>query len=185
LKVRKIDRMKELDLMLNLTANVPDVLTQALVIPPPVAVVEGSAAPMHGVPMSRDDEVEAIAMAIADRYERSRGWQPFDVSKDGEHYDIRSESPTGDKRFIEVKGRAQSGGIVLTLPELDKLRQLGSRAWLYVATFCKNERPRLRTIEDPISKLHPEMLYRNVQFFVEESDWSKHGTEIGTAIGEE
>ena len=137
-----------------------------------------------GLPMSRDDEVEAIAMAVADRYERSRGWQPFDVSKDGEHYDIRSESPTGEKRFIEVKGRAQSGGIVLTLPELDKLRQLGSRAWLYVATFCKDERPRLRIIQDPVSKLHPEMLYRNVQFFVEESDWSNQGADVGLAIGE-
>jgi hypothetical protein len=140
-------------------------------------VVEGGAAPMHGVPMSRDEEVEAIAMAIADRYERSRGWQPFDVSTEGEHYDIRSESPTGEKRFIEVKGRAQSGGIVLTLPELDKLRQLNSRAWLYVVTFCKDERPHLRIIQDPVSKLHPEMLYRNVQFFVQESDWTVHGSD--------
>jgi len=184
LKARKIDRMKELDLMLNLTANVPDVLTQAIVIPPPVAVVAGGAAPMRGVPMSRDEEVEAIAMAVADRYERSRGWQPFDVSQDGEHYDIRSESPTGEKRFIEVKGRAQSGGIVLTLPELDKLRQLGSRAWLYIATFCKGDRPRLRIIQDPLSRLHPEMLYRNVQFFVEESDWSEQGTEAQVAKAE-
>ena len=70
------------------------------------------------------------------------------------------------------------------LPGSHKLKQLGSRAWLYIATFCKNERPRLRTIEDPISKLHPEMLYRNVQFFVDEADWSKHGTDIETAIGE-
>jgi Domain of unknown function (DUF3883) len=178
LRTRKVDRMRELDLMLNLTANLPDVLTQALIIPPPVAVVEGGPGPMEGVPVSRDDEVEAIAMAVAERYERSRGWQPFDVSKDGEHYDIRSESSTGEKRFIEVKGRTQSGGIVLTLPELDKLRQLSSRAWLYIATFCRDERPRLRIIQDPVLKLHPEMLYRNVQFFVEESDWSEQGADV-------
>ena len=97
-------------------------------------------------------------MDMAMRYERSRGWLPTDVSRDGEHYDIRSEGQDGEKRFIEVKGRAQSGIIVLTGPELDKLHQLGKRAWLYVVTHCKGERPRLRTIQDPIPKLTPEML---------------------------
>jgi hypothetical protein len=126
----------------------------------------------------RDDEVEAIAMDVAMRYERSRGWTPVDVSAEGEHYDIRSESPTGEKRFIEVKGRAQSGAIVLTGPEVDKLRQLGERAWLYVVTFCKGDRPRLRTIQDPISRLSPEMLYRQVQYLVEEGDWAQHGEEV-------
>jgi hypothetical protein len=111
---------------------------------------------------------------------------PVDVSKEGEHYDIRSESPAGEMRFIEVKGRAQSGAIVLTGPEMDKLRQLGDRAWLYVVTFCKpglnkteeKELPKLRLIQNPISKLNPEMLYRQVQFIVEESDWIKQGEEV-------
>ncbi len=86
LKARKIERMKELDLMLNLTANLPEILTQAIVIPVPIATVE---------------------------------WDPS-----------------------EAKGRAQSGAIILTGPELDKLRQLGDRAWLYIVTFCKSEKPR-------------------------------------------
>jgi Protein NO VEIN, C-terminal len=172
--------MKELDLMLNLTANLPDILTEAIVIPAPAAVVESTTTkPPRGFPMQRDAEVEAIAMDLAMRYERSRGWTPFDVHADGEHYDVRSESPNGEKRFIEVKGRAQSGAIVLTGPELDKLRQLSSRAWLYIATFCKGEKPRLRIIQDPIPKLNPEMLYRQVQFMVEESDWAGKGEEVG------
>jgi len=100
------------------------------------------------------------------------------VSSDGEHYDIRSESATGEKRFIEVKGRVRSGAIVLTGPELDKLRQLGERAWLYIVIFCKSERPRLRIIQDPFSKLNPEMLYRQVQFMVEEEQWAGQGEEI-------
>lgn len=195
LRARKADRLKELDLMMNLTANLPDVLTQAIVVPAPVATVEIEAPTLpKGVPMRRDDEVEAIAMDVVMRYERSRGWTPVDVSQDGEHYDIRSESPTGDKRFIEVKGRAQSGAIILTGPELDKLSQLGDRAWLYVVTFCKpvlstvegpvlskvegGEQPRLRLIQDPIPKLNPEMLYRQVQFLVEERDWMDQGHEV-------
>lgn len=185
LKVRKADRLKELELMMNLTANLPDILTQAIVVPAPVAMVEAEEEPRpsQGVPMRRDDEVEAIAMDVVMRYERSRGWTPTDVSRDGEHYDIRSESPAGDKRFIEVKGRAQSGAIILTGPELDKLRQLEDRAWLYIVTFCKGTQPQLRIIQDPIPKLNPEMLYRQVQFLVEEADWAGQGEEVTPGEG--
>jgi superfamily II DNA or RNA helicase len=179
LKTRKAERLKELELMMNLSANLPDILTEAVIAPLPVATMEdGEGAPSKGVPMRRDDEVEAIAMDIAMRYECSRGWTPTDVSLEGEHYDIRSEGVDGQKRFIEVKGRAQSGAIVLTSPEVDKLRQLGERAWLYVITFCKGERPRLRIIQDPLSRLNPELLYRQIQFFIKENDWTRQGDEI-------
>lgn len=178
LKLRKVERMKELDLMLNLTANLPDVLTQAIIVPAPVAVLEEETTePSRGFPMRRDDEVEAIAMDVTMRYERSRGWTPHDVHNDGEHYDIRSEAPSGEKRFIEVKGRSQTGAIVLTGPELDKLKQLGDRAWLYIVTFCKGETPRLRIIQDPVPQLHPEMLYRQVQYMVHEEDWKGAGVD--------
>lgn len=179
LRVRKAERLRELDLMMKLTANLPEVLTEAVVVPAPVATVEEDAKPLSsGVPMQRDDEVEAIAMNVAVRYERSRGWTPFDVSKDGEHYDLRSEGPGGEKRFIEVKGRARTGAIVLTGPELDKLRQLGDRAWLYIVTFCRGQRPRLRIIQDPMSKLNAELLYRHVQYVVQEADWTSQGEAI-------
>src|SRR5690606_19993805 len=89
-----------------------------------------------------------------------------------------SEGPNGEKRFIEVKGRAESGAIVLTGPEVDKLRQLGERAWLYVVTFCKGERPRLRIIQDPISRLTPVVLYRQIQYLVEAGDWTQQGEEV-------
>lgn len=62
---------------------------------------------------------------------------------------------------------------------MDKLRQLGERAWLYIVTFCKEERPRLRIIQDPISRLNPEMLYRQIQYLVEEGDWRQQGNFIG------
>jgi hypothetical protein len=183
LKARKAGRLKELELMMKLTANLPDLLTEAVIAPVPVATVESDEeAPSKGVPMRRDDEVEAIAMEVAMRYEHSRGWTPVDVSRDGEHYDIRSEGPNGEKRFIEVKGRAQTGAIVLTGPEVDKLRQLGERAWLYIVTFCKGERPRLRIIQDPISRLNPEMLYRQIQYLVEEGDWAAQGEEVTAGL---
>ena len=178
---RKKERLNELELMQNLSANLPDLLTEALIAPVPVAMVEeGDDSSSRGFPMHRDDEVEAIAMDVAMRYERSRGWTPTDVSDNGEHYDVRSEGPSGEKRFIEVKGRAQSGCIIVTGPERDKLQQLGERAWLYVVTYCKGEQSRLRIIQDPFSKLTPEMLYRQVQYLVEEDDWARQGREVET-----
>ena len=102
------------------------------------------------------------------------------MSDDGEHYDVRSEGPSGEKRFIEVEGRAQSGGIVVNGPERDKLKQIGERAWLYIVTYCKGERSRLRIIQDPFSKLTPEMLYRQVRYLVEEDDWARQGREVET-----
>jgi hypothetical protein len=53
-----------------------------------------------------------MAMDVAMRHERSRVWNPVDVSHYGEHYDIRSELPDGEKCFIEVKGRLQDAKTV-------------------------------------------------------------------------
>ena len=183
LKDRKILRLAELDLMMRLSADLPEIVTSALVVPAPVAQLESDAAsPQRGVPMRRDDEVERIAMSVTMRYERSRGWTPYDVSQDGEHYDIRSESPAGELRFIEVKGRAQTGAIMLTGPEVDKLRQLGERAYLYIVTDCRGERPRLRVIRDPMIQLTPEALFRQVQYIVQLPDWASRGEEIRAEV---
>jgi superfamily II DNA or RNA helicase len=184
LKERKARRLEELERMRQLSADLPEVVTSAVIVPAPVAVVEGEDEAItirQGIPMRRDDEVERIAMEVAMRYERSRGWTPEDVSQEGLHYDIRSVGPNGEKRFIEVKGRAHTGPIVLTAPEADKLRQLGERAFLYIVTFCKGEKPRLRIIQNPMAYLTPEVLYRQVQFLVEEEQWAKFGEEVEVA----
>ena len=179
LRERKAERLEELDLMEKLTADLPEVLGQAMVLPSPAATdVETPDEPTKGVPMQRDEEVEAIAMQKTMAYEHRRGWTPEDVSQDGEHFDVRSEGPNGEKRFIEVKGRAQSGAVILTGPELDKLRQLGERAWLYVVTRCRNKSPRLRIIQDPLSKLDPEELYKRVQYVVQQEQWSAYGEDV-------
>ncbi len=41
------------------------------------------------------------------------------------------------------------------------------------------QKHRLRIIQDPIPQLNPEMLYRQVQFMVAESDWAGKGEEVG------
>ncbi|HIE29752.1 TPA: DUF3883 domain-containing protein [Candidatus Poribacteria bacterium] len=186
LKERKLIRLKELEQMAKLSANLPEIITSAVVIPPPDAVefarIQEPDEVSQGIPMRRDDEVERIAMEVAMQYEQNRGWTPYDVSMNGEHYDIRSESPIGEKRFIEVKGRAGTGAIVLTAPETDKLRQLDDRAFLYIVTFCKTEHPCLRIIQNPISHLTLEPLYRKIQYVVRQSTWAEHG-EVIQAFG--
>jgi len=112
--------------------------------------------------MRNDPEVEAIAMQWVMDYERQRGWEPQDVSKehDGSGFDIRSvgaaDPETGKALVwrIEVKGRAQlNQQVSLTVNEWRKAQQLGDSYWLYVVWGCKTLNPRLLTIQNPAKKL--------------------------------
>ncbi|MEA2096573.1 MAG: DUF3883 domain-containing protein, partial [Candidatus Cloacimonadota bacterium] len=52
------------------------------------------------------------------------------------------------KRYIEVKGRAGEGPVMISENEMNRLRQLGDSAWLYVVSNCKSN-PALFRIQDP------------------------------------
>ncbi len=96
-----------------------------------------------------DTEVERIAMELAMHYEQERGWLPEDVSRENRGFDILSHHPeSGRVRFIEVKGCATSGPIVLTPNEYKTAGRLGKDYWLYVVFDCA-AKPRLVPVEDP------------------------------------
>ncbi len=96
-----------------------------------------------------DAEVEHIAMDVAIGYERERGWVPEDVSAQDRGFDLLSRHPeSGQVRFIEVKGRATSGPIVLTPNEYKTASRLRKDYWLYVVFDCATK-PRLVSIQDP------------------------------------
>ncbi len=95
----------------------------------PVAINEERAAYKTGTDMRRDDEVEAVGMREAMQYEREQGWRPEDVSGENHGFDVRSTRyhPDGtpsagsgpafaDIRYIEVKARARSVGLISFLP---------------------------------------------------------------------
>lgn len=112
--------------------------------------------------MRNDPEVEAIAMQWVMDYERDRGWQPQDISKDhdGSGFDIRSVGPVDPEtekspvRRIEVKGRTQlHQKVSLTVNEWRKAQQLGDSYWLYVVWGCKTPNPKLLMIQNPAQKL--------------------------------
>jgi urease gamma subunit len=100
--------------------------------------------------MIHDEEVERIAMEKAMRYERERGWLPEDVSGQDRGFDILSRHPeSGGVRFIEVKGRAGTGPVVLTRNEYKTAERLRVDYWLYVVFDCAKT-PRLVAIPDPV-----------------------------------
>jgi hypothetical protein len=106
-------------------------------------------------PMVRDDEIEAIAVEEAMRFERDRGWVVESVEKENRGFDLISRKPHPedpqtfiDVRFIEVKGRAGVGEVALTLNEFKTAQRLKDDFWLYVAFNC-GETPELHTIQDP------------------------------------
>lgn len=126
-------------------------LGTALVHPAPVEV-------SSYLGMRNDPEVEALAMQYVIDYERQRGWEPEDVSKnrDGSGFDIRSVGPVDPEtgiapvRRIEVKGRAQRElEVSLTVNEWRKAQQLGDSYWLYVVWGCKTPNPELLKIPNP------------------------------------
>ena len=128
--------------MTQLSPKTPEILGCAFVVP--LNQVEYK----NHYGMQRDDEVEQIAMNVASDYECDNGWTPEDVSSLNLGYDIRSTSKELMKRYIEVKGRAGIGGIMLSENEMFRLGQLGDSAWLYIVYNCKSS-PELKRINNP------------------------------------
>ena len=165
LKIRKRDRMAQMDNMIELFPVEPEVLGCAYVVP--LNQVEYH----QNFGMSRDDDVEAVAMKVAMDYEIAHGRQTTDVSKDNVGYDVKSIDEAGSKRYIEVKGRAGTDGVMLSENEMNRLAQLGTRSWLYIVTECHGKSPVLNIINDPARKLVFEQKTKGVQFYLPLEEW--------------
>ena len=167
LKQRKQERLEQMNHSAELFAVEPKVLGCAYVVPLNQVEYQQS----YG--MSRDDEVEHIAMQRVMEYERQQGREPKDVSADNVGYDIRSLSPDGSKRYIEVKGRSGTDGVMLSENEMNRLAQLGNKAWLYIVTDCASN-PQLHLICNPAQRMNFEKKTKGVQFFLPLAEWQAH-----------
>lgn len=167
LKIKKIQRLENLELMKQLSPKAPEVLGCAYVVP--LTKLEYK----EHFGMSRDDEVEIIAMEEAIRFEKENRWNPTDVSKNNEGYDIRSVSQEGVKRYIEVKGRSGEGGVMLSENEMNRLSQLGESAWLYLVMNCKSK-PILKPIQNPVNTMKFELKSKGIQYFLPMREWKNH-----------
>ena len=109
---------------------------------PPYSVDEG---------MTRDDAVEQAAMEWSERFERLHGSQVIDVTTAEKAvaaglnphpgFDLLAIRPDGERRAIEVKGRAKEGIVQLSANEW--ARAINERAgyFLYVVFNCASDAP--------------------------------------------
>ena len=164
---KKEVRLKSLGCGPVVSVQEPEVLGSAYVVP--LTQVEYK----EHFGMSRDDEVEAVAMKAAMDCETANGRTPKDVSKDNVGYDVQSVEGDGvTKRYIEVKGRSGTDGVMLSENEKNRLEQLGEKAWLYIVVDCKSS-PRLFCFRDPMRNMQFEKRTKGVQFYLSLDEWQK------------
>jgi len=123
--------------------------------------------------LKEDREIEEIGMRVAMEFEISQGRSPEDVSAQNLGFDIRSKTPDGGFRYIEVKARAAEGKIALTPNEWLMAHRLRGEYWLYVIVNAK-EKPELYTVQNPAEKLKPEEEVEVVRYIVR--DWKNVAT---------
>jgi len=164
LKMRKQALEEEIRHETSLLPSPPKILGVARVFPHPAADQS----------MRSDAEIEAIGMQVALQYEREHGRNPEDVSAHNLGYDIRSTSPSGEVRYIEVKARATTGAIVLTPNEWLMAQRLGNEYWLYIVEDAATQ-PQLCLIQNPAAKLQPEEVVEVVRYMVK--NWKEVSNE--------
>ena len=95
--------------------------------------------------------VEMAAMRVAMDYERDHGRAPIDVSKTGVGYDIRSEGSDGAVRYIEAKGHATTGDVVLYYTEWQMAHRMREEFFIYEVNHALTK-PELWITQDPVGK---------------------------------
>ena len=115
-----------------------------------------------------DAGIEQIAMQVAQSHEEASGATVRNVSQpdlaraaglgDWPGFDLLSTPPTGDRRAIEVKGRARNGNIQFkgrarSDNEWANACNVRHGYWLYAVYDCATPHPRLDRVQDPFAKL--------------------------------
>lgn len=144
-EARLAQRLRESQQMRAVGGDPPRLVGVCALVPPAVTLAEDED--------SADPDVERIAVDVAMAYERAHGRTPHSVETSGLGYDLRSRGD-GTSRYIEVKGRRETGAVSLTANEWIKAARFGSEYWLYVVYNCDSPQPRLLVIQDPAAHLH-------------------------------
>jgi hypothetical protein len=72
---------------------------------------------------------------------------------DNPGFDLLSARSEGERRAIEVKGRAGTGDVEVSANEWAKACNLRDGYWLYAVYDCATPSPRLVRVQDPFGKL--------------------------------
>jgi len=107
--------------------------------------------------------VEAIAMNVVTVFEEAEGAIVIDVHTpelarkanlpDNPGFDLLSIRKTGERRSIEVKGRATIGDVEVSSNEWAKACNMRQNYWLYTVYDCATPNPRLMRVQDPFGSL--------------------------------
>jgi REP element-mobilizing transposase RayT len=105
--------------------------------------------------MVADPEIERIAVQFAIKHEEAEGRVVESVESENRGFDLISHKPHPedpktaiDVRFIEVKGRADTGDIALTSNEYNTAKRLKKDYYLYIVLHCATS-PSLNVFQDP------------------------------------
>jgi len=88
-----------------------------------------------------------------------------DISNQNIGYDI-SSSDSNVTRFIEVKGRGDTGDIELTQNEMNKAKECGNNYFLYVVFNINSDYPNLYIVQNPANKLNASFDSYNKKYIV-------------------
>lgn len=163
---RREERIADMEQMMEISPKEPEIIGCAYVVP--LTQMEYK----QHFHMTRDEEVEEIAMQVAMNYETGQDRTPEDVSHQNLGYDIKSIDKFELKRYIEVKGRAGTDGVMLSENEWNRLAQLGDKAWLYIVINCKTA-PELYRIQNPAIRLTFEKVSKGVQYYLPLKEWQQ------------
>ena len=110
-----------------------------------------------------DLDVELAAMQLVRIFEEAEGARVVDVHTpelaltaglpENPGFDLLSHRPGGERRAIEVKGRAAAGDIEVTANEWAKACNMREGYWLYAVYGCASPSPRLIRVQDPFAQL--------------------------------
>lgn len=123
----------------------PRVVGVAAVVPGPVplAVEQGLG--------GNNTVVEKAAMTAVTNYEVAQGRKPTDVSKLGVGYDIKSEGPDEQVRYIEVKGHGSTGDVMLYYTEWLMAHRMREEFYIYEVNHATSK-PEIWITQDPVGK---------------------------------
>lgn len=129
------------------------------------------------IPPHNKSEIEQIGMKHALCYEEEQGHTVTDVSAENLGFDLRSKTPDGKIRCIEVKARANRAPIVLTSNEWFRAKQLKDDYLLYVVLNAATK-PEPYIIQNPAEKIKTIRQVTEVRYQVPLSEITGNGESV-------
>lgn len=128
---------------------------------------------LSDAPTHNKSEIEQIGMTYATHHEEVQGCKVTDVSAENLGFDLRSKTPDGKIRCIEVKARSDRANVILTSNEWFRAKQLKDNYFLYIVLNAATQ-PELYIIQNPANQIDSIHQVAEVRYQVPLSEITKH-----------